>query len=130
MYKGANYYTANVSGVQFLLFNKPSTYSLFGRFNLSQQYNTEAKDELGIHYNLQFSKTKGQFRFNYTSEAKSDTYNPNDLGFIQSNNSTSNMLELNYNFYNPFWKLLRLNNSLNINYQTLYDLKKILLIFP
>ena len=124
VYKGANYYTANVSGVQFLLFNKPSTYSLFGRFNLSQQYNTEAKDELGIHYNFQFSKTKGQFRFNYSSEAKSDTYNPNDLGFIQSNNSTSNMLELNYNFYNPFWKLLRLNNSLNINYQTLYDFKK------
>ncbi len=120
VYKGQNYYTANVTGTQFLLFNKSSTYSIYGRFNLSQLYFPESDNELGMHYNLRLSKTKGQFRFTYSHFAESDQYDPNDLGYIQSNNSMSNRLELNYNFYNPFWKLLRMSNSLSTTYKTLY----------
>ncbi len=121
VFKGKDHYTANVSGTQFLLFNRSSTYSVYGRFNLSQLYFPEDDNELGFMYNLKLSKTSGQFRFTYSQWVESDTYDPNDMGFLQANNGISNSLEINYNIFNPFWKLLRLNNELEITHQMLYS---------
>jgi len=121
VFKGKDHYTANVSGTQFLLFNKASSYSVYGRFNLSQLYYPEDENDLGFMYNLKLSKTSGQFRFTYSQWVESDTYDPNDMGYIRANNEISNSLELNYNFYNPFWRLLRLNNKLVVTHKMLYN---------
>ncbi|MBE0637035.1 MAG: carbohydrate binding family 9 domain-containing protein [Bacteroidales bacterium] len=120
VYKGKDHYTANVSGTQFLLFNSSSSYSVYGRFNLSQKYIPKDDNELGFMYNVKLSKTSGQFRFTFSQFVEDDKYDPNDLGYLQANNEISNSLELNYNFYNPFWKLLRLNNEVTTFYKMLY----------
>ncbi len=118
VYKGGDRYMANVSGTQFQLFNNASTYSLYGRFNLSQKYDPVQEDELGFMYIAQLSKTSGQFRFTLTQSVEDDKYDPNDLGFLQANNEWSNSVQLSYNFYDPFWKLLRMNNTMRIWYKT------------
>lgn len=121
VYKGIDHYTANVSGTQFQLFNKASSYSVYGRFNLSQIYNPETENDLGFMYNLKLSKTSGQFRFTFSQFVEDDNYDPNDMGYVQANNEISNSLELNYNFYNPFWRFLRLNNKATTYYKMLYQ---------
>jgi len=120
VYKGKNHYTANVTGTQFQFFNKKSTWSVDGRFNLSQKYIPNAKSDLGFAYNLSLSKTSGRFRMRYTQYVEDDRYDPNDLGFLTANNEISNALTLNYNFYNPFWEFLWWYNSFSVWYQTLY----------
>lgn len=120
VYKGKDHYTANVSGTQFQLFNISSSYSVYGRFNLSQIYNPDAKNDLGFMYNVKLSKTSGQFRFSLSQNVEDDKYDPNDMGYLQANNEISNSLELNYNIYNPFWKLLRSNNKIAAFYKILY----------
>lgn len=120
VYKGGNRYMANVSGTQFQLFNNASTYSIYGRFNLSQKYDPYMDDEFGFMYIARLSKTSGQFRFTLTQSVEDDKYDPNDLGFLQANNKWSNSVQLSYNFYDPFWKLLRMSNTMRIWYNSQY----------
>jgi hypothetical protein len=115
VYKGENYYIANVTGTEFQLFNKASTYSLFGRFNLSQKYFPTDPADLGFNYKLSFEKVSGNFRYGVKHSVESDTYDPNDLGFMRANNSFYNSVELEYNIYDPFWKILRWHNSVDID---------------
>ena len=124
VYKGRQYYTANVSGTQFRLNNKASSYSIYGRFNLSQKYLPDNITETGFLYTARLSKTSGKFRAELSQNVESDTYDPNDLGYLQSNNYLSNSIELSYNFYNPFWKFMQLNNELSASYDLLYNPRK------
>jgi hypothetical protein len=118
VYKGRDHYIANVTGTQFQLFNKPSTYAVYGRFNISQKYRPDDRNETGFMYNVRLMKTSGRFRFTLSQYVEDDKYDPNDLGFLQANNQFSNSLQLNYNIYEPFWKLLRLNNTVFSWYKT------------
>jgi len=120
VYKGKNHYTANVSGTEFQLFNKSASYSFFGMFNTSQKYNPHEKTDLGFLYSWRLIKTSGQLRFHVGQHVETDTYNPNDLGYLQSNNEISYNASLDYNFYDPFWKLLNLYNSITVWYESLY----------
>ena len=52
---------------------------------------------------------------------ESDTYNPNDLGFIFNNNEISTGVFLNYKIFKPFWKLVRYSAGLNVYYARLYN---------
>lgn len=120
VYYGKNHYTANVSGAQFQLSDRTSSYAVYGRFNLSQKYYPETNPEFGTHYHLKFSKTRGKFRFSYSYYVEDNRYDPNDLGYLQSNNDLSNRLELSYHIFNPVWKLLQMNNRLSVFHQRLY----------
>ncbi len=120
VYKGRDHYTANVSGTQFRLYNKSASYSVYGQFNLSQKYNPGDKTDLGFMYNVKLDKTSGRFRFGLSRYVESDTYDPNDLGFLQANNEVNHNLDFSYNFYDPFWKFLNLHNSITIYHSSLY----------
>jgi hypothetical protein len=120
VFKGSDHYIANVSGTQFQLFNKASSYAFYGRFNLSQKYFPQSPNETGFTYIARLIKTSGRFRFSVTQYVEDDKYDPNDLGFLQANNEISNSLQLSYNIHKPFWKLLRLNNSVQTWYTTQY----------
>lgn len=120
VYKGKDHYVANVSGTEFQLFNKSTTYSIYGRFNLSQKYFPDSANDLGFMYTAALMKTSGQFRFSLSQHMESDRYDPNDLGYLQANNEVNYNLEFDYNFYDPFWKFLWMRNSLEFWYQSLY----------
>ncbi len=95
---------ANVTAGNFSFSDKKQVYAISGSAKLSQLY---AKDEfedgseLGFAYNLDFAKTQGNFKFNVWQNVESDTYDPNDLGFLNSNNEFTNGLTLRYNIYQP-----------------------------
>lgn len=79
-------YDANVTAGLINLFTKNSTYNLNGQFKLSQKYYTD-ETELGYNSGIEFSKPTGNFTFDVAYDIESDTYDPNDLGFLYNNNS-------------------------------------------
>ena len=121
VYRGKDYYMANVSGTEFQFFNNASTYAVDGKFNLSQKYFPSASPEFGKAWDFTFSKTSGQFRFDITQYVEDDKYDPNDLGFLSANNEITHAVNLNYNFYDPFGRFLWWYNGLTVWHQTLYN---------
>lgn len=124
VFKGLKNFSANVSGTEFHIFNKAASYAVFGRFNLSQKYSYRRPADLGFNYNVQLMKVSGNFQFTMLQYIASDTYDPNDLGYLKLNNEISNSLILECNFYEPFGKILRMSNSSTIWYNTLYAPRK------
>ncbi len=115
-------YTANVTGGEFSLNNKENSYQLRGSGAVSQKY-TDSTD-LGHKYFLMFAKTKGNFLFEFSHNTESNTYDPNDMGFIQQNNESTWYAEFDYNINKPFWKVLNWQHEINFWYQNLYKPRK------
>lgn len=120
MYDKINY-TANVTAAELKLMNKENSYQIFSRGAVSQIY-TDSTD-LGHTYFFQFAKTKGNFLFEASHNVESDTYDPNDMGFLRSNNESMWDLELSYNINEPFWKVLNWRNELSFTHSSLYKPK-------
>jgi hypothetical protein len=114
-------YTANVTGTSFKFANKKYTYALNGDAFVSQKYYSHNSPDLGYHYLLSYGKIAGNFRFSFTQLLETDQYDPNDMGFNIINNRFQNTLYMQYNIYDPFWKVLNWYNSGQISYQTLYN---------
>ncbi len=114
-------YTANVTGSSFKFANKKYTYALSGDAFVSQKYYSHDSPELGYHYALSYGKISGNFRFNFSQLLETDTYDPNDMGFNMMNNRFENTGSVQYNIYEPFWKLLNWFNYGQISYKTLYN---------
>ncbi|HDZ40068.1 MAG TPA: hypothetical protein ENH59_00070 [Bacteroidetes bacterium] len=113
-------YTANVSGAELKLQNASKLYSVSARATLSQKYNSGAENEFGHSYQLEGGKTGGKFRASYSLSALSDTYDPNDMGYLRRNNEFNNSVEFSYNTFQPFWKIYTTRNSISFNYSQLY----------
>jgi hypothetical protein len=115
-----NYY-ANVTGSEFYFNNKSKTYAFSGSGAVSQIWDNASKPALGYTSFVRFAKTSGFFRFSYSNLIESDTYNPNDLGFLRNNNEISNSLSFSYLNYKPFWRLLSWRNTISFWQQSLYN---------
>ncbi len=114
------YYTANVSGTDFKLQNNSRLYSISGTGIVSQKYFDDKDSEFGHMYSLEGGKTGGTFRAEYRLNAMSDTYDPNDMGYLRRNNQFSNNISLSYNTFEPFWKILTSRNTVSFTYDQLY----------
>lgn len=118
---GANSpYFANVTGIDTKLANKENSHAIFLQSAYSARRDHTGDYTGGLSYDLSLSKIRGNFLWSYNQRLETDNYNPNDLGFIRANNQFSNGLRLNYNVYEPFWKILRFYNSIFTQYSTLY----------
>jgi hypothetical protein len=115
---------ANVTGTEFEFRNKKSSYAFIGKSLFSQIYEDEEKDKYGYSYFLELAKISGNFRFELSRLVESDKYDPNDFGFLYSNNEITNQLELNYNIYKPVWEVLNWKNELEFTQTDLYHNKK------
>ena len=117
-------YWANVTGSEFKLANKEQTYAISGELNYSQV--NEQADSLvkGHLLNFGIEKIKGNFLFEIERNYKSDSYDPNDMGFLYNNNEVTDFAEFQYNIYKPFWKVLYWRNYFFIVHSQLYDPRK------
>jgi hypothetical protein len=121
-----NYYTpergycANVSGTEFKFANRNYTYALNGNGFVSQKYTEESSPDLGYHYLINFGKISGNFQFSGQQLLETDTYDPNDMGFNETNNKFNNEAVIKYNIYEPFGKFLSTYNEISFNYKCLY----------
>lgn len=114
-------YCADVAGTEFKFANKKYTYGVWGTVLVSQKFSETTLPDRGYHYNLSVGKLSGNFQFTLTQLLETDKYDPNDLGYNQRNNKFENGLELHYNLYDPFWKVLNWYNYLYVGYDCMYD---------
>ncbi len=120
VYQGKDYRTANVSGTDWQFRDKGNKYQFLGSVNVSQQYYPHNAPDLGFKYYLSLGKISGNFEVNYLQLMLSDTYNPNDLGFMPRNNRFHHNLDFEYNIYEPFGKVLEWYNELEFWLESLY----------
>ncbi|SHI60248.1 Carbohydrate family 9 binding domain-like [Hymenobacter daecheongensis DSM 21074] len=120
-------YDANVTGGLFRFADKKNRYAISGQANYSRRrgniFNSEAQidNRDGYKYNLDVSKISGNFTYGAFHGIESNTYDPNDLGILFSNNSISQGVYGNYNIFKPFWKVNRFNSYFGLNHNLLYQ---------
>jgi len=110
---------ANVTGTVFELRTKDNNYSLSGSGALSQLYYPDSTS-LGHTYNLNLSKQSGQWRWGLNYNVESDTYEPNDLGFLYNNNSSGYSGWFSFNQYKPFGAFNNGGAEIWMGYNRLY----------
>lgn len=115
-------YDANVTGSDVLLRDKNNRYFIGTYGFLSQKYFADsAKPELGHVYGGMLGKSSGNFQWNVGGRVISDTYDPNDLGILFTNNTIGTEANVAYNIYSPFWKVNNLFNSISVVYERMYN---------
>lgn len=117
--KDENFYTANVTSFETLVKTKDQLYSVAATANLSQKYYKDSTD-LGHAVAFNIGKTGGVFRTDYNLSLMSDTYDPNDMGYIRRNNELEHSLDFSYNVYEPKGNLMQQRYSLDLSYDQLY----------
>ncbi len=112
---------ADVTGTEFRLNNKTNKYFVLGSAALSHKYGplTE-KPSTGHTYFVKLGKSSGNFRWDVFNNVESDTYNPNDLGFLFNNNENTYNGWMEYRSYEPKGKFNTWAVNANINYARLY----------
>ncbi|MFD2514584.1 DUF5916 domain-containing protein [Pontibacter locisalis] len=124
--RSKNLYDANVSGLQIRFADRTNTFALRAGGNISQLYGKhkdaagEPEVTLGHQYNISLAKVSGNLQYSLNHSVESDTYDINDLGYLQNSNEMSTSAQVNYNFYQPIWKFLNWNNRLRVNHGMLY----------
>jgi hypothetical protein len=113
-------YGANVTGTEVKISDKENKYAIFGVAALSSRKSEEGNKSTGANYDIDVSKTSGQFQWTLTQQLDTDDFNPNDLGYRRTNNQFSNRVRLSYNIYDPFWKFLSVYNSFSFEYANQY----------
>ena len=114
-------YTSFVTAQEGYIRNKSNSWALFERILVSQIFDDTTKAERGFSYKLGISKTSGNFRISAQQTVISNSYNPNDLGYLRQNNLVTNSLTVSYNIYKPFGDFLLWRNSITMQQQNLYD---------
>ena len=116
---------ANVLATEFRLNDKTNTYRIegFGAFNHIRP-NKEAiglENINGYKYRLYAGKVSGNIQYGVSRNVESDTYDINDLGYLQAANSIGHSLYTGYHLLKPFWKLNNLSINFNTSYSQLYE---------
>jgi len=110
---------ANVSSVDISIFDKKNLFN----FSATGKYSTVWGNSLrknGFSALTSFGKVSGLFQYNAGIGLKSDNYDPNDLGFLQSNNSFYYSTNISYNHLKPTRYLLNHVFRLGISNSYLY----------
>lgn len=115
------YYTANVTATDLNIQTRSKLYSISGKAALSQKYYDNKSPAYGHSYDMRFGKTGGALRAEYRLEALSETFDPNDMGYLRRNNEFNNELQVSYNINRPFWKINSTRNSFQFSYSQLYS---------
>jgi hypothetical protein len=109
---------ANVTAVDFSLFDKSNTYNLKGTTRYSKIFSSSPKD--GYTTQLLFGKVSGRVQYNIQGIVKSQDYNPRDLGFLLTPNEIIYAGGISYHQFTPTKSFLNYNFGLGATYRKLY----------
>ncbi len=115
-----DHYIANVTGLQTDLYNNSKKYQLRVRGALSYKNKPEFNSQTGFYVNTALEKVKGNFRFELSQNTESNTYDPNDLGYLQQNNEFSQKAQISYQIFKPKYFYNNWNIKLKYEHQMLY----------
>jgi len=113
------FYDANVSSINTSINSKNNDYFIDGEFILSNIISDS--NNLGHSWGAEIGKQRGQLTCGIEYYEESDTYDPNDLGFLRANNSRVMEAYIGYRNFNPnFWNLNKYFTSFSIENERLY----------
>lgn len=120
VYRLGDDYDANTTGVFYNFKTKDQRYFVSGNGVLSQQFFTDATTR-GHTYNISLGKASGNWTYEAGHGVESDTYDPNDLGFLYSPNEKYYYISGGYSQFKPKnQKIQQYNINSFINYSRLY----------
>ncbi len=90
----------NVSGFLFDVYNKSSSFNFSGEAKMSN-VNLPSQNLTGFASTLEFSRTKGNFRYGITHDFANETYDINDLGLNFTNNYNDFYWNTSYRIFEP-----------------------------
>jgi len=115
-------YDANVTALDFDLYDNKVNWNVWGQFNHSRLIGLEGpgKAYTGNLYYLFLGKFKGRFNFEVHRFYVDDRYNQSDMGFFTNNNYVTHGFYAGYKWVKPksFYNNIYIN--LNGNYSQLY----------
>lgn len=114
-----NVRNANVTGLDISLFDKTNNHNLFASAKYSNIWG-KAENYDGFKIELNGGKISGMWQWQTGINIESDRYDPNDLGFLQNNNSFEQFAELNLNFNTATKKYLIHRYKINVQNSYLY----------
>ncbi len=112
-------YEANVTGANVNLSDKKNKYELDVEGALSQKY-FGSSTGLGHNLSVDVSKTSGNFNYSLGYSEESDTYDPNDLGFLFNNNSRELYAFGSISRFEAFGPFNNARINFGVSYERLY----------
>ena len=123
MLQKGNEKDANVTGIFTRINNKENTHTYVGKLKMSQEF--EGSDlTKGFAGMLAAGKTSGNYQYDLYTVLEDDKYNPNDLGFLYSNNEITNGVVLSYRQFNENERFVNFASAIEIEHQTLFTDQK------
>lgn len=110
---------ANVSVGTATIFSKDRKYKVSGTVNVSLI--SEQEYTVGHAQSYSIDKVAGKLRYGLSYGEESDTYNPNDLGFLYANNSRNYYAYVSWNDFTPGNYFLRKWSTVSAYYEELYS---------
>ncbi len=131
---------ANVTSIDFAFYDKTNTYSVSGAskysaimgytpYNgsinlitdtISRNGSLYVKPYSGFNNRLKVGKVSGKVQYFLSGNVLSNTYDPNDIGYLATANKVTYTGNISYNQFNPIAHFINYNYSLNVNYIWLY----------
>lgn len=121
--RNGHFYDANVTGLNAKFNTKENKYGLGVNGVLSQQPGLmgAGTNQLGHTASVSLGKQSGTHTYGIVCSEESDTYDPNDLGYLQNNNSRVISATYGYYIYEPRKVFLNSWKEAWINYERLYN---------
>jgi hypothetical protein len=109
---------ANVSGIDFSLFDKSNTYNVrgYGHYSRVMMDNPYG----GYNTSLRVGKVSGKIQYYLQNVIRSDKYDPTDLGYQQTANLNTNTGSIGYYQFTPTRSFLNYSYVLRTDYRRLY----------
>tara|TARA_Y100000385_G_scaffold238906_1_gene254059 strand:- start:1065 stop:3386 length:2322 start_codon:yes stop_codon:yes gene_type:complete len=114
---------ANVTGLFAKINNNSNTHTYIGKINMSQEFEQNNITQ-GYSGMLSTGKISGKYRYDLWSSFEDTKYNPNDLGFLYSNNEINSGLSISYNQLKENKRFISSRFSSEISYETLFTEQK------
>ena len=111
------YNNSNVTGAGFNLNNRKNSYGLYFQSGLSNVFTktdtvpNQYTDLFGYTYNINFSKTSGNFQFSLVRDVSNPTFDNNDMGITRETNFTNHALFLSLYRFKPYRNILNADAS-------------------
>lgn len=113
-------YDANLTAISTQVNTPDNKFFINADGALSQKY-AATNNQFGHNLGLRLGKQTGRFTYNIGYVEQSDTYDPNDLGFLTNNNKRNISSAIGYRIFKPFWKINRLWSNFSNTYSRLYN---------
>lgn len=109
---------ANVSGLDFSLYDKRNMYNIRGYGHYSRVFNGDDYD--GYNTSLRMGKVSGKIQFYVQNTIRSEEYDPTDLGYQYTANQHINTAVVSYRQLTPTKNFLSYTYTLSADYRRLF----------